>query len=288
MLVGATAFWAGNFVVARAFREQLPPVSLNFWRWLVALAILLPISTGELLRHRALVLRHWALVLTLGATGVAAFHTFVYLALAQTSVMTAVLLASTVPVVIPMLSWSIHRERVHRWQAAGIALSLLGAAAVIVRGEVRTVLDVRLDPGALWMAAAVPMWALYSVLLKNVPRAMPQRTLLSATSIAGVLLLLPWYLWRRVAGETMEVTTVSVAAVAYIGVFAAVVAFLFWNRGVALVGPNRAGSFIHLMPVFGALLSFAFLGETLARYHLVGAVLVVSGLTLAGRRSARV
>jgi drug/metabolite transporter (DMT)-like permease len=287
MIIGAIAFWAGNFVVARAFHDVLPAVSLNVWRWLVALAILLPLSGRELLRRRDMVLRSWPLVLTLGATGVAAFHTFVYLALEHTSVMTAVLLVSTVPVVIPLLSWAIHRDRVRPRQAVGIAVSLLGAGVVILQGDPQAVFHLEIDRGALWMAAAVPMWALYSVLLKAVPPAMPQRTLLTATTIAGLLLLAPWYAWRLAAGETLPVTPTSVVAVLYIGVFAAVVAFLLWNRGVALVGPNRAGSFIHLMPVFGALLSFVFLGETLAPYHLVGALLVVTGLVLASARSRR-
>ncbi len=287
MLASAVAFWAGNFVIARAFRDDLPPVSLNVWRWLVALAFLLPLSGAELLRHRALLLRHAALILALGATGVAAFHTFVYLALTSTTVITAVLLASTVPVVIPVLSWLIFRDRITRAQAIGTVVSLLGAFVVIVRGDPSAILSLGLDPGALWMAAAVPMWSLYSVLLKAVPKTVPPRSLLLATTIAGLVLLLPIYAWRLAEGERMVISAGSVSAILYLGAFASVLAFLFWIRGVAAVGPTRAGMFVHLMPLFGAILSFTFLGETLARYHLVGAVLVVSGLVLASRGRAR-
>ncbi|MBA2667777.1 MAG: DMT family transporter [Trueperaceae bacterium] len=283
MLVLATVFWAGNFVVARALRDVLPPVSLNVWRWLVALAILLPWAGPELLRHRALVLRHAALVLALGATGVAAFHTFVYLALASTTVTSAVLIASTVPVVIPVLSWLLYRDRITRRQALGIALSFVGALTVVMRGDPGALASLRLDAGALWMVAAVPAWSLYTVLLKVVPKAFPPRTLLLSTTIAGLLLLLPLYAWRVAAGEVLPVRLDTAAAVLYVGAFASVLAFLFWNRGVATIGPNRAGLFIHLMPLFGALLAFLFLSETLAPYHLVGAVLVVSGVMVARR-----
>jgi drug/metabolite transporter (DMT)-like permease len=286
LLAGAVACWAGNFVVARAMRDVLPPVSLNMWRWLIALVILLPFAAGEVVRHRELVRRHAPLLLALGATGVAAFHTFVYLALSHTTVMSAVLLGSTIPVLIPLLSWAIFRDRLTPLQGVGLGVSLLGALTVIVRGDPRAVLTLQLDAGALWMAAAVPMWALYSVLLKAVPRAMPPLTLLTTTTVAGLLLLLPVYAWRLADGERLPLTLGSAAAVLYIGVFAAVVAFLFWNRGVAMVGPNRAGLFIHLMPVFGAGLSFAFLGETLASYHLAGAALVVVGLVMAARGGA--
>jgi drug/metabolite transporter (DMT)-like permease len=286
MLATAAAFWAGNFVIARAFRDDLPPVTLNVWRWLVALAILLPLAGAEMVRQRALLLRHAALILALGATGVAAFHTFVYLALSSTTVITAVLLASTVPVVIPVLSWLIFRDRITRVQAIGTVMSLTGAFVVIVRGDPRALLSLGLDPGALWMVAAVPMWSLYSVLLKAVPKTIGPRSLLLSTTIAGLVLLLPVYAWRLAEGERMVMHVASVTAILYIGAFASVVAFLFWNRGVAAAGPNRAGTFMHLMPLFGALLSFAFLGETLARYHLAGALLVVSGLVLASRGCA--
>jgi drug/metabolite transporter (DMT)-like permease len=287
MLAAAAAFWAGNFVIARALRDEAPPVSLNVWRWLVALAILLPLAGAETLRHRAILLRHAALILALGATGVAAFHTFVYLALQSTTVLSAVLLASTVPVVIPVLSWWIFRDRITRAQAIGIVVSLLGAFTIIVRGDPRTILSLGLDPGALWMAAAVPMWSLYSVLLKAVPKTIPPRALLLSTTVAGLLLLLPVYAWRLQEGERLVASPGSVLAILYVGLFASVVAFLFWNRGVASIGPNRAGLFVHLMPLFGAILSFAFLGETLARYHLVGALLVVSGLVVASRARPR-
>jgi drug/metabolite transporter (DMT)-like permease len=287
LLASAVAFWAGNFVVARAFREVLPPVPLNAARWLVALAILLPWAGAELFAQRALVLRHAALLLALGTTGIAGFHTFGYLALTETSVMSAVLIASTVPVVIPILAYALFRQRITRAQGIGLALSLVGALVVIVRGDPRALLDIGVDEGALWMAAAVPMWSLYSVLLTRVPSGMTPRTLLTATTIAGLLVLLPFLGWRVAAGDTLPLTPATVSAILYIAVFAAVVAFLAWNRGVAMVGPTRAGLFIHLMPLFGAVLSYLFLGETLASYHLTGAVLVVTGLVVAARAPVR-
>jgi drug/metabolite transporter (DMT)-like permease len=281
MLAAATLFWAGNFVVARALRDELPPVSLNVWRWLIALAVLAPFAAPGLWRHRALLLARWRLFTLLGATGIAGFHTLVYLALAQTSVMNAVVIASTAPVAIVGLSFLTRGDPFGRRQAVGIAVSLAGALVVVVRGDPTALAALRLDGGTLWMLLAVPLWAGYSVLLRRVPAQLPQVVSLSASTIAGLALLAPVYAVQVALGERLALTPATLAGLLYIASFAAVAAFLLWNRGVGLIGPNRAGSFLHLMPVFGALLSFAFLGERPEGFHLAGAALVVAGLGLA-------
>jgi drug/metabolite transporter (DMT)-like permease len=284
LLAAAAAFWAGNFVTGRAFGDVLPPTLLNAARWLVALALLLPWTARDLVMQRALLLRHAPLLVALGATGVAGFQTFVYRGLADTPVVSAVLIVSTVPVVIPLLAFLLFRQRIRRTQAIGLTLSLAGALFVIARGDPLALLDLRGDVGALWMVAAVPTWALYSVLLMRVPKEMPPRTLLTATTLTGLLVLFPFALWSALAGERLMLTPATGAAILYIGTFASVLAFLAWNRGVALIGPTRAGLFMHLMPLFGAVLSYLFLGESLATYHAAGAALVVAGLVVASRQ----
>jgi drug/metabolite transporter (DMT)-like permease len=287
LLTCAALFWSGNFVVGRALRGDIQPISLNFWRWTLALAILLAVSVEQLRRHHVLLRREWKTVLALGATGVAIFHSCVYLALTSTTAINALLYLATVPVMIVLVSWIVFRDTITFSQALGIIVSLLGALVMISRADIALLRSVRFNPGDLWMLAAVPAWAIYSVLLKRRPATLPHLTLLTATVIAGVLLLLPVYVWRLWSGEVMALNEHTILGLSYIVVFPSILAFIFWNKGVAGLGPNRAGMFIYFMPVFGAVLSVLFLGEQIAAFHVAGALLVFIGIMLVAWRPAR-
>lgn len=286
-LIGSALFWAGNFVVARALRDAWSPVLLTSARWTIALAVLLPFAWGPLRTHGATLRRHLGWLLALAATGVVGFQTFVYLALATTPVVNAAILGATVPVVIALGAWLAFGERLGGRQAVGIAISLAGALVVVARGDLATLAALRATSGDLWMAAAVPCWAAYTLLLRRTPAGLPQSALVASTSTLGLLLLAPLLVWRLAAGETVPLTPAALAGAAYIGLFAGLLAFVFWNRGVAAIGATRAGSFLHLMPAFAAVLGVAFLGERLAGYHAAGATLVVVGLVLAGQGRVR-
>jgi drug/metabolite transporter (DMT)-like permease len=285
LLTFSALFWSGNFIVGRALRGAIPPVSLSFWCWAIALAILLPLSFVELRQHQTLLLREWKLILALGATGVAAFHSFVYTALTTTPAVNALLFLSLVPMAIAAVSWLVFRDTITLRQIAGILLSVVGALVVIAQGNIATLLALHFNPGDIWMLGAVAIWAIYSVLLKRRPAQLPQLALLTATVIAGVALLFPVYLWQHWRGETMVMTGSNLLGLLYIAVFASVVAFLFWNRSVAEIGPTKAGMYANLLPVFGAVLAVLFLGEPIALYQLLGAVLVFSGIFLTSQGS---
>jgi len=284
MLAGAALFWAGNFTTARALRDAWPPLPLNAVRWLVALAVLLPFTWGSLRAHAGTLRRHALWLAALALTGVVLFQTFLYQALASTTVVTASLIAANTPVAIALGAWLAFGERPTRRQVLGIVVSLVGALIVVARGDLHALLGLRLTPGDSWMLAAVPCWAAYSLLLKRSPPGLPQATVVVATSALGALMLLPLAAWRIAAGDAVTLTPASVAGALSIGVFAGALAFVFWNRGVAAVGATRAGLFLHLMPLFAALLAVTFLGERLASHHLVGGVLVMTGLVLASVR----
>jgi len=269
-LIGSALFWAGNFVVARALREAWAPVLLTTARWAIALAVLLPFAWRPLRTHWGTLRAHLGWLLALAATGVVGFQTFVYLALATTPVVNAAILGATIPVVIALGAWFAYRERLGLVQMVGIAVSLAGAVVVVARGDLATLATLRATPGDLWMAAAVPCWSAYTLLLRRAPAGLPQSALVAATSALGLLLLAPLLTWRLAAGETFPLTPAALAGAAYIGLFPGLVAFVFWNRGVAAIGATRAGSFLHLMPPFAAALAVAFLGERLAGYHAVG------------------
>ena len=287
LLTLSSLFWSGNFVVGRAIRADLPPIGMNFWRWVIALAILLPFAAPGIWRYRRTLWRHWKLMLALGVLGISAFNSFVYLALQSTLAINAVLLVACTPLAIVAVSWLLFRDRVSLAAAGGMIASLLGVVVVVSRGDPTLLAEIAFNPGDLWMLLAVATWSLYSVLLKHRPAELPPLALLGATIIIGLTVLLPVYVLTIEAGARIEVTGASIAALVYVALFASVLAYICWNQGVREVGPNRAGVFINLMPVFAAILAVVFLGERIAPYHGVAAVLVFGGIVLAGRGTAK-
>lgn len=279
----ATLFWAGNFVLGRALHETIPPIALSFWRWAVALLILLPFALTPLRRQRILVRRYWAILSLLGVLGVTNFNTFVYLGLRTTSATNALLLQSTTPVLIVAISFLLLREGIGLRQTAGILLSLAGVAAIVTAGDPYSIGSLRLNDGDLWILAAVVSWALYSVCLRWRPAGLDPLAFLAATIAIGLALLAPLYLWDLANGGVFALNAASAGAIAYVAVFPSILAYVFWNQAVEELGPNRTGQFIHLMPAFGILLSIIVLGERPAPFHLVGMGLIAGGILLSTR-----
>ncbi len=272
--------WAGNFVVGRGIHGDIPPVALTFWRWVVAACVLLPLAGGATWRARASVRREWRLLTVLALSGVVGFQYVVYQGLRSTTAINGVLIIATVPAVIPLFAYGLDGVGVTARQIAGIAVSMLGVAIIVLRGDPAAVLDLRLAPGDRWISLAVPMWALYSVLVRRRPGALSPLALLLAIVLLGLAVLFPGYLWEFARFGGFTVDRPAVAAIAYVGIAASVLAFWCWNRGVAGVGASKAGLFLHLMPVFAALLAVVFLGERIYPYHGVGMILIAAGLFL--------
>lgn len=279
LLSGAMLIWAGNFIAGRAVREALDPLSLTFWRWVIALGVLLPLAWPRLAPAQlALVRAHWLLLLALGATGVAGFNALQYLALAHTPALNALLVAATAPAVIALLAWVALGERLPAVRGVGSLISLAGVLVLIAHGDPAALAALRPSPGDAIMAGAVLVWSAYTVLLRRRPAGIDPVVLLATMTLAGVATLLPPWLWL---GARMPAGVPSLlAALLYVALLASVVAFLAWNRGVALIGPARAGTYVNLLPVFGAALAILLLGERIAPYHLAGAALVGLGLAL--------
>ena len=277
--------WAGNFVVGRAMHADIPPAALTFWRWAVAAAVLLPFAAVDGWRLRRDLLPHWRLLAVLAASGVVGFQYCVYRGLQTTTAINGVLIIATIPAVIPAIAYGLDGARVNLRQAAGIALSMLGVGIVILQGDLARVAERSLAPGDAWMALAVPMWALYSVLVRRLPALVPPLVLLLAAVLIGLVLAAPLYAADIAAGRNFAVELPTLAAVGYVGVFASVIAFACWNRGVRAVGAAKAGLFIHLMPVFAALLATLFLDERLEAFHFVGGALIAAGLYLSSTAS---
>ena len=285
-LIAATLLWGGNFVAGKALAGDVPPVAISFWRWSLALLLLLPLGFGELRRHRALLLGHWRLIAAVGATGIAGYTLSFYQALAATTAINALLFISTAPLLITLANWCVYRDRVTPWQILGTVVSSLGAVVVIAHGDAARLLALRFNRGDLWIVAGVLVWVAYSILLRQRPSALPPQPFFTSSVLAGVALLAPLYCWQFACGERLVLTGPAVAGVLYVALGASALGYACWTRGVAALGPDRAGTFLHLIPVFGTTMAVIFLGERLAPYHLVGAVLVAGGLGLASLRRA--
>jgi len=280
-LVVTMLCWAGNWVVGRAIREEMPPIALNFWRWAVALLILAPFALPRLSGKGAVLRREAPILFGLGATGVALFQVLIYLGLRSTTTVNAVLMNSAAPLFIILCAWILERDRASPRQILGMLISLCGIVVIMERGDFGALADFRFQTGDLVILAAMPVWGVYSVLLKRRPRELDGLGLLFSIGTAGLLLLAPAYaaetLWFRAPTASLA----SAGAVFYVALFASLLAYFCWNYGVAAVGPNRSGFMIHLLPVFGTLLGMAINGESVYRYHFVGIGTILLGVLLA-------
>ena len=273
--------WGGNWVVGRAIRGDMPPAALNFWRWTVALAILAPLALPGLRGKGRVLRRHWRLIVGLGGSGVVAFQLLAYLGLQSTTTVNAVVMNSAAPVFIILCCWAIDRDRVSPRQIAGMAISFLGIVTIMEEGNLAALADFKVRLGDVLILSAMPFWGLYAVLLKRRPRELDPPALLFSVAVAGVLMLAPLYAVETTFIRAPDATLASVEAVLYVGIFASVVGFFCWNYGASVVGPNRAGFMLHLLPGFGTLFAILFLGESLRLYHVIGIGTIIAGVLLA-------
>ncbi len=286
LMAGAALFWAGNILVARAFHADVPPVGLSFWRWVLAFALFLPFTIGLTRQQLPLIRRHWRWLALLGLLGGLVFHTCLYVALNTTTALNAALIYAMTPALVPVVARILLGDRLHLLQIGGTVLSLAGVIIVVGRGDFSAVLGLQFTRGDLWMVVAVVSWAFYSVLIKRKPAEMHPNTMLTGMMVMAIAMTLPVYLWEHLTIRAMPVTAASVAVVGYVAVFASIAAYLCYNRAIALVGPSRTALTAHILPVFAAALSVAFLGETLHLYHLAGAAAVAGGIGLASMAPA--
>ena len=284
LLALVNLFWAGNIVIGRAVAGQVPPIALAFWRWTGAFALAVGFAWPFVRRDWPAMRRHWPVMLLLSATGIASYNTLLYIGLQSTSALNALLLQSAAPVVVLLWAFALFGERPSFGQALGVLVSLLGVGVIAGHGSIDALTRLTFNPGDLWILAAVAIYAAYSPLLRRRPAVHPLAFLVVTMGI-GVLMMLPFYLWELGTGASIRGGAGSYAAMAYTAVLPSGVAYLFFNRGIELIGAARAGQSAHLMPVFGAVLALVFLHETLHLYHAAGVALIAAGILLASLRS---
>ncbi|CAA6605479.1 conserved membrane hypothetical protein [Rhodospirillaceae bacterium LM-1] len=286
LLIVPPLMWAGNAVISRAVLADgsMPPMALSFWRWALAAAILV------LMTHRALpaewpkVKRHFPFLVFLALSSVSAYNSLLYLALATTPAINAMIVASSLPVVTILLSWVWLKERPSLLALLGLGVSFAGLLAVIARGDVGTLLNFAFQSGDLWVLLATLSWGVYSVALRKHPTGIKPLVLLTWLVVIGTPFLLPLHLVELAQGQAPQLTWANAAAVVYVAAFASVLAYICWNEGVTRLGAGLAGQFTYLTPLFAALLAVVFLNEEFRLYHALGLSLIFAGITLASLR----
>lgn len=276
-------FWAGNIVLGRFVAGQVPPMTLSCIRWSGSFLLLLPFAWPHLKRDWPLLMRSLPLMMVLSATGFAANNALSYAGLQYTEALNALLIQSSGPLFVAMWALILFGVRLTRGQTLGITLSLLGVLTIILRGDLTALASIKFNIGDLMFAGALLVFGLYSALMPKRP-AVHLLSLITFTTGCGALLLLPFLLWEVSIGYTLKPDLLTAATLVYVVIFPSLLAYLFFNRGIALIGPNRAAPYFHLVPVFGSVMAIALLGEKLRLFHIVGYVLVLGGIALASRQ----
>ena len=285
LLILTTIFWSGNFIVGKAASiYEIPPFSLNFYRWFFAGLILIPFTIKELINKRKYILNNIGFFIILGITSITIFNSIVYYSLYYTQVISGVLMISTIPVWIIFISSILNIERTNIFQIIGVALSLTGVVFIITKADLELIKNLDFNKGDLTMVIAMFSWALYSALLKKRKYEISQISLLQVVIITGLIFLIPIYFIEMNLGNTIKLGKPFYLTLTYVVLFPGLASFFFWIKGIALIGANRAGAFLHLMPIFGAIMAMIIFGEKFMFYHFLGAIFIVAGITLSNKK----
>ena len=285
LLVLTTLFWSGNFIVGKAASTyEIPPFSLNFYRWLFAGLILLPFTFKEILKKKDYIFNNIGFFIVLGITSITIFNSTVYYSLYYMQVISGVLMISTIPVWIMFISSILGIEKTNKFQILGVVLSLLGVLFIITKSDLNVIKNLAFNRGDLIMASGMFAWALYSALLKKKTYEISQITLLEVVIISGLVFLVPIYILEMNFGNQIILGMPFVLTLSYVVIFPGLASFFFWIKGIGIIGANRAGVFLHLMPVFGSIMAIVFFGEKFMIYHLLGAIFIVAGITLSNKK----
>jgi len=278
-------FWAGNIVLARYVAGHVPPMTLSCVRWIGAFLMLLPFAKPHLKRDWPALRARLPLMVALSATGFAVNNALTYWALQYTQALNALLIQSSGPLFVALWSLMLFGVRLTWAQLGGIAISLLGVLTIILRGDFGALAGIRFNKGDLMFAAGLFVFGLYSALMTRRPKT-HQLSLISFTTGCGALLLLPFSVFEYSSGSRLQFDALTIATLVYVVIFPSTLAYLFFNRGIALIGPNRAAPFLHLVPVFGSAMAILLLGEQLQLFHLTGYALVLAGVVIASRQTS--
>lgn len=283
LLALASLCWSGNHVLGRAIAGQVPPFAISTIRWAVPLLLLAPFALPHLRRDWPEIRANWGMILFLALTGTAVFGVLQYVSLTFTTATNMAVFQSLGPVLIAVAGALLFRDALRPLQATGVAISLTGVLLIVARGQLATLLELNLNIGDLIALFNMSLWGVYSASVRKRPRIhwLSFTFMLAAISVAVTA---PFFLWEHLSGIQLQPTWATLGALAYAGLFPSLLAIICWNRGVEMIGSNRAGATMHLMAIFGALLAWMLLGEQLQSFHIAGFGLILAGVWLTARR----
>lgn len=279
--VAATIIWAGNFIIARGAIDVIAPVTLAFWRWVVAVLVILPFALPSLMREWHNIKNHIPYLSCCAFLGVTLFNTLIYFASHSTNALNLSLIAISFPVFIVFISRWYFKETISPNKVLGIFIVVLGVVVLITRGDIQGLLHLSFAWGDLWMLIASLAFAIYSVLIKKKPAEISIWSFQLTTFALGLLMLIPFYVWENSVSSPVVFTGQVIGAVLYLGIFASLTAFVFWNKSIAIIGPAKAGMVYYSLPIFSGALGTLFLNEAIELFHLICGLLIVTGIVLA-------
>jgi len=281
--VASTAMWSVNFLVARALKGSVPPVSLAFMRWTVAALVFMPFAVRSVIRERVEIRRHFGYIAASAFLGVTVFNTVIYYAGRTTTALNMSLISITFPIIIIVLSRVFFGERISAKRFAGILIVVAGVVFLLTGGRPSNLLDVEFAVGDLLMLVTAAIFASYSLLIRRRPASLSLTTFQFSTFVVGVVFLAPFFVWERAVSVPLVLDGLVISAVLYIGIFASLAAFVSWNKATERIGAAKAGLVYYLMPVFSGLSAWLLLGEPLGIIHLVSMAIIVVGIFLASK-----
>ncbi len=280
----AALFWSGNFIVGKAASTyEIPPFSLNFYRWFFAFLILFPFTYKEVINKKDYVFENLGLFIILGITSITIFNSIVYYSLYYTQVISGILMISTIPVWILFFASFLKIEKTNLFQILGVILSLTGVLFIVTKADIQLIKALEFNKGDLSMVIGMLSWAIYSALLRKKTHPISQLALLEIIIICGFIFLVPIYFIEMSFGNEIVLGLPFILTLGYVVLFPGIFAFLFWIKGIDIIGANRSGVFLHLMTIFGALMAIVILGEKFMFYHFLGAIFIIAGITLSNK-----
>ena len=283
----ASLFWSGNFVIGRfsSLENIVSPLSLAFYRWVIAFLILTPFCFQKAIKELPLLKKQPGMIFLIILTGPTLFNTLVYLGLTATTVINSLLIISTTPMLIILLNKLLYKAQTNIFQMIGIFISLIGVCYVIAKGSFQNIFDSEFYFGDLFILLAVTSWALYSIFLKKNETGVSGFSFLYLSFVFTVILLFPVYLYDIfIQDNFINIDQKTLLVIGYTGIFPSIISYMCWNTGVALIGPNKSGPFLHLMPIFGGILAFLVFRETLEIYHYAGILSVIVGIIITNKK----
>ncbi len=278
-------FWAGNFIVGKfASYYEVPPFSLNFYRWFFAWLILAPFTIPEIFRKKEYIFKNFKLFLILGITSITIFNSIVYYSLNFTQVISGVLMISTIPVMILLFSSILKIENTNIFQIVGVFFSFLGVLTIITKADLEILKELNFNKGDITMVIAMFSWALYSTLLKRQKYELSQISLLQVVISFGLICLIPIYFFEYQIGFRVNIEIPFILILSYVVLFPGLASFLLWIKGISMIGANRSGVFLHLMPILSAAMAMIFFSEKFMFYHILGACFIITGILLSNKR----